>query len=529
MQTSVIIILSLLLLGLVTALDSDKDKKGPPERRKDVEHLVVAHGEDIKMVCPVHGNPPPMVEWSKDGEKIDYSWTRVKTNKNYLKLRSAAKTDTGVWLCRAVNGFGSVSVKVELVVTEVSQSESELLQIAAPVFTKTTHNLHNTVKKLTGESLKIPCEALGSPKPQMSWLHNGRPVSGSKSGVLSFDKLEESHSGVYTCLATNLAGTGKMQFHVTVESPRVELPGIGHVDNVTVVTGESAMLQCRVSSGLKPSIQWLRRVEPSKDGVQHSINLGGMELVTVGDGDTIILTDSTYLSTLVLNNVDPEQAGLYVCFATNSAGGFNYQSAHLTVETVTSGHDQLQQHSDDPGLRDDHQLFLGLVVGLVSVVLVLLTIMFICLIKQNRNKMVLTEYAESQRSILYKNCTLDIKTGVGERYHDDAVSWSSLQKKQPAETSSVTSNIYDLPFSNMKQQESGVPGARCPPVHYTPLLSAQHSTIHSPAMSASSRVSRITSLPSSPAMSPRNNSNRHTNLYTPRQHGPTYLTQYQNL
>ena len=112
--------------------------KGPPQRRREREHLVVAAGEDIKMVCPVHGNPAPIVEWSKDGENVDYSWTRVKTNKNYLKLRGAQKADTGVWVCRAVNGFGSVSVDLELVVTETSLSESELLQTAAPMFTKRT-------------------------------------------------------------------------------------------------------------------------------------------------------------------------------------------------------------------------------------------------------------------------------------------------------------------------------------------------------------------------------------------------------
>ena len=41
----------------------------------------------------------------------------MKTNKNYLKLKSVHKTDTGVFVCRGVNGFGSVKVRIELVVT----------------------------------------------------------------------------------------------------------------------------------------------------------------------------------------------------------------------------------------------------------------------------------------------------------------------------------------------------------------------------------------------------------------------------
>ena len=53
----------------------------------------------------------------QDGETIDFSWTRMKTNKNYLKIRYVQKEDTGVIICRAVNGFGSVSVTVKLVVT----------------------------------------------------------------------------------------------------------------------------------------------------------------------------------------------------------------------------------------------------------------------------------------------------------------------------------------------------------------------------------------------------------------------------
>ena len=57
----------------------------------------------------------------QDGETIDYTWTRVKTNKNYLKLKSVEKSDTGVFICRGVNGFGSVKVRVELIVTGGSE------------------------------------------------------------------------------------------------------------------------------------------------------------------------------------------------------------------------------------------------------------------------------------------------------------------------------------------------------------------------------------------------------------------------
>ena len=73
-----------------------------------------------------------------------------------------------------------------------------------------------------------------------------------------------------------------------------------------------------------------------------------MELVRVGEDDTVILTDSSYLSTRILKGVPEDRARLYVCFATNSAGGFNYQSAQLTVTEVGSDTSSLA------GIRDDH-------------------------------------------------------------------------------------------------------------------------------------------------------------------------------
>ena len=246
----------------------------------------------------------------------------------------------------------------------------------------------------------------------MSWLHNGRPLSSSP--ILTIAKLEEPDSGTYTCLATNLAGTAKHQFSVTVESPRVELPTISQVSNTSVYIGETAMLQCKVTSTITPSIQWLREMV----GSERSINLASMELVNVADGDVVKVSDDTYLNTLIMDSVQMDDSGLYVCFATNTAGGFNYQAAHLTVHAPAPSYDL-------PLPVEDQQLFLGLIIGLVSVVLILLSAIFLCLLR-SRHKLLLPDYSESQRSIIYQNNTLDHKN-----YHisaDDAVSWSSLQK-----------------------------------------------------------------------------------------------------
>ncbi len=41
----------------------------------------------------------------------------MKTYRKVLKIRNVVEADTGVLTCRGINGFGSASVRVELLVS----------------------------------------------------------------------------------------------------------------------------------------------------------------------------------------------------------------------------------------------------------------------------------------------------------------------------------------------------------------------------------------------------------------------------
>ena len=43
----------------------NKLSKGPPVKKEEMVTVVARHGDDVKLVCPVHGSPQPIVEWSK--------------------------------------------------------------------------------------------------------------------------------------------------------------------------------------------------------------------------------------------------------------------------------------------------------------------------------------------------------------------------------------------------------------------------------------------------------------------------------
>jgi Immunoglobulin I-set domain len=56
--------------------------------------------------------PPPLVTWLKDGEEVNIGWERYRIVKHdTLQVRDVELDDTGIFVCRATNGFGSVEVQ----------------------------------------------------------------------------------------------------------------------------------------------------------------------------------------------------------------------------------------------------------------------------------------------------------------------------------------------------------------------------------------------------------------------------------
>lgn len=62
-------------------------------------------------------NDDLFIDWTKDGDSITNVDSRIKqTNSDSLKIRELLPEDTGFYLCKAVNGFGSVEVGINLIV-----------------------------------------------------------------------------------------------------------------------------------------------------------------------------------------------------------------------------------------------------------------------------------------------------------------------------------------------------------------------------------------------------------------------------
>ena len=95
--TSVIVV-CVCAVSIVRGYDS---MKGPPRAEKSEVRHIAKVGDEVKIVCPVHGHPAPLVTWSRGGEVVDFTWTRFRVNKRQMKIKGVVKADTGSYTCKA--------------------------------------------------------------------------------------------------------------------------------------------------------------------------------------------------------------------------------------------------------------------------------------------------------------------------------------------------------------------------------------------------------------------------------------------
>ena len=219
--------------------------------------------------------------------------------------------------------------------------------MAPPVFTESTLAARPAITKKTGEILRLTCEALGKPEPDVWWLQDGRrlrsrltPTSSSRRkgrNVLAIENLILEDSGVYTCVAENKLGRAERNFTLKVE----ESPQHPHLprgpNNTTVEEGMSAVLECEVRSPTQPTIKWLRKLEEQDLGALGAeekaevFDLGEASKFRVLDAsENIDKGEDLYLNRLAIEDASEVDAGVYICFVTNAIG-FKYKSSFVNV------------------------------------------------------------------------------------------------------------------------------------------------------------------------------------------------------
>ncbi|XP_071387132.1 protein tyrosine phosphatase receptor type Fa isoform X2 [Centroberyx affinis] len=209
-----------------------------------------------------------------------------------------------------------------------------LLLLARLVLPSHTESMPGFVKSpddqtgISGGVASFVCQAVGEPKPRITWMKKGKKVSSQRFEVIEFDDGSGSvlriqplrthrDEAIYECTATNSVGEINTSAKLTVlEEDQIPhgFPTIDMGPQLKVVERtRTATMLCAASGNPDPEISWF------KDFLPVDINSSNGRIKQLRSG------------ALQIENSEESDQGKYECVAVNSAGTRYSAPANLYV------------------------------------------------------------------------------------------------------------------------------------------------------------------------------------------------------
>ncbi|XP_035767837.1 roundabout homolog 2-like [Neolamprologus brichardi] len=229
----------------------------PPQIVVRPRDQITTPGRTVTFLCGTKGNPPPAVFWQKEGSQIllfpvqepSQSGRFTVSLSGELTINDVQVEDSGYYICQAISVAGSILTKALL---EVESAPSDRVP---PIIRQGPAN--HTLSP--GSMAQLHCHIMGNPMPSIQWEKDGQRILGNdgrislmENGTFQITNLQETDSGVYTCLASSSSGETSWSGVLTVkESADVsvaqatepfQLPGPPHKPIVTDVSKNSVSL-----------------------------------------------------------------------------------------------------------------------------------------------------------------------------------------------------------------------------------------------------------------------------------------------
>ncbi|XP_066889472.1 neurofascin isoform X11 [Kogia breviceps] len=230
--------------------------KAAPYWLDEPKNLILAPGEDGRLVCRANGNPKPTVQWMVNGEPLQSAPPNPNREVagDTIIFRDTQISSRAVYQCNTSNEHGYLLANAFVSVLDVPprmlSPRNQLMRVI----------LYNRTR--------LDCPFFGSPIPTLRWFKNGQGsnLDGGnyhvyENGSLEIKMIRKEDQGIYTCVATNILGKAENQVRLEVKDPTriYRMP-----EDQVSKRGTTVQLECRVKHdpSLKLTVSWLKDDEP---------------------------------------------------------------------------------------------------------------------------------------------------------------------------------------------------------------------------------------------------------------------------
>ncbi|XP_035202808.1 neurofascin isoform X2 [Oxyura jamaicensis] len=253
--------------------------KAAPYWLDEPQNLILAPGEDGRLVCRANGNPKPAIQWLVNGEPIEASPPNPSREVagDTIVFRDTQIGSSAVYQCNASNEHGYLLANAFVSVLDVPP------RILAP--------RNQLIKVIQYNRTRLDCPFFGSPIPTLRWFKNGQGntldggnYKAHENGSLEMNMARKEDQGIYTCVATNILGKAEAQVRLEVKDPTRIVRG---PEDQVVKRGSMPRLHCRVKHDptLKLTVTWLKDDAPLYIGNRMKKEDDGLTIYGVAEKD----------------------------------------------------------------------------------------------------------------------------------------------------------------------------------------------------------------------------------------------------
>ncbi|XP_066060000.1 neurofascin isoform X9 [Chamaea fasciata] len=226
--------------------------KAAPYWLDEPENLILAPGEDGRLVCRANGNPKPSIQWLVNGEPIETSPPNPSREVagDTIVFRDTQIGSSAVYQCNASNEHGYLLANAFVSVLDVQP------RILGPK--------HQLIRVIENNRTRLDCPFFGSPIPTLRWFKNGQGnmldggnYKAHENGSLEMFMARKEDQGIYTCVATSILGKAEAQVRLEVKDPTRIVRG---PEDQVVKRGDMPRIHCRVKHDptLRLMVTWLK-------------------------------------------------------------------------------------------------------------------------------------------------------------------------------------------------------------------------------------------------------------------------------